>query len=124
MGLWSRSFNLYRLQKKYRLQLLAFQYAGLLLAIYLITIGTIKYQEIIHLKPGTPLPLNAHTLLLATVFLIVFIALMTVCMSIGSLVHAVYLTISGKMNFKQAIGATFAAKYPPEWFKPGARRLS
>ncbi|MGA9853387.1 MAG: hypothetical protein WBR15_10715 [Gammaproteobacteria bacterium] len=124
MGLWSRSFNLYRLKKKYRLQIVGFQFAGMFLAFYLITVGVIKYQELARFKPGTPLQLNAHTLLMVAIFMIVFLSLLAVCMLLGSLVQTVDLALTGQMTFTQAVGACFAAKYPPEWFKPGKQHLS
>ncbi len=60
MGIIIRSFNLYHLQNTYRYQIGGFQFAGLGCAIIVFTLGVIKFQAYMGIKPGTPISQIPH----------------------------------------------------------------
>lgn len=124
MGLFSRQFDVYRLQKKYQLQINVFFFSAMAAWIVIITLGAIKLQNVFGIKPGTPVQLTPHGWLLLGVGSVAMLIVLVLCALLGWLLHAVYLVITGQLGIAAAFGAVFLSKYPPEWFKPTKRRLS
>ncbi|MGH2507966.1 MAG: STM3941 family protein [Ktedonobacteraceae bacterium] len=116
MGIFIRSFDLYHLQNRYRYQLGGFQFAGLGCGIIAFTLGVIKFQKYMGIKPGTPIPQIPHGWLLTAGLIIAILLAIIIGSFFGSLINALYLALTGQLSLAAAFGATFIAKYPDEWF--------
>lgn len=116
MGIIIRSFNLYHLQNTYRYQIGGFQFAGLGCSIIVFTLSVIKFQAYMGIKPGTPISQIPHGGLLTVGMIIALLLTIIIGSFFGSLINALYLTLTGQLSLTAAFGATFIAKYPDDWF--------
>ena|SRR5690606_18916379 len=111
-----RMLDVYRLQQRYRYELWAFQFGGMLLA--LLVLGNVVYDlrfsfgAVAASTPVAPATPTSIALSIAAVLLTCACGVV-----LGSLAHAAFLAISGRLSWRDAVGATLLSRYPKSWFR-------
>ena len=113
----NRIFDYFKLKPKVQSEISSFVFIGIIPGIFA-AFGLIAFVTD---NIGLSLDTNLHQVeyggLIMAGLILLLIVTMVFFMFLGAVMHAIYLTLIGKMKFWEAWDATVLNKYPHHWFK-------
>ncbi|MDO6569297.1 hypothetical protein Q4561_19720 [Alteromonas sp. 1_MG-2023] len=113
----SRIFDYFKLKPRVQSEISNFVFIGIILGIF----PSFSLIAFVTKEFGLSPEMNLHQVenggLIMTGLILLLIATMMFFILLGAIIHAVFLTLTGKMKFWEAWDATVLSKYPHHWFK-------
>ncbi|MEP1382206.1 MAG: hypothetical protein ABJK64_00275 [Paraglaciecola sp.] len=113
----SRIYDYYKLKPSIKNEISVFLIVGFVPAMYLIGQFGYLFQIWLGIEPGTPIRQIENGFWLTALLIICAMIILVLGLLAGAVLHAFFLTITGRLSFSKAIAATVLNKYPVRWFK-------
>ncbi len=112
-----RMFDVYRLHQRYRYELWGFQFGGMLLALFLVGSHFYDLRFTLSASTVTAAPTGPASPASIALALVVVVGACVGGVLLGSVLHAGFLTLSRRLSWRDAVGATLLSQYPKSWFR-------
>ena len=109
--------NFLKLRKNIQGEIILFSFIGLIACRYIVAKFEYQLLSWIPVDPETPIRQVENGGWFAIGAILTVIAVFILFLFLSSVIHALFLSVTGRLDIKRAIKATVFHKYPSHWYR-------
>ena len=109
--------NFFKLRKNIQAEITAFSLLGLIAFRFIVAKYEVHILSWLQVDPETPIRQVENGGWLAIGVVLTIIAVLILFLFLSAVMHALFLSVTGRLDIKRAIKATVFRKYPSHWYR-------